>query len=214
MNDIYHIAIDGPVASGKGTVAKGLSEKLGIPCLDTGAMYRAFAVHAGESKDVEGLLKTFNLETIVSDKTYVKVNGVDVTNLIRQEHISMLSSYLSSYPIVRERMVALQQEIAKTQSFILEGRDIASVVLPDAKFKFYLTACVKTRALRRQAENKAKGIEITLEEMMRQIEERDHNDKNKEVGSLVCVADAIVVDNTDMSIEQTIAKFVETVYSK
>lgn len=211
---IFHIAIDGPVASGKGTVAKALSERLGIPCLDTGAMYRAFAVYAAANnvnekneQAVLDVLEKFDLSVRVADKTYVSVDGVDVTDKIRTNEISMKASILSSYPAVRENMVAEQRNIAKTQSFILEGRDIASVVLPDAKYKFYLTADLKCRALRRQAELKSKGINIKLDEMIRQIRERDENDKNKPVGALVCVPDAILIDNTKLGSKQTLEKF-------
>jgi len=210
--EIYHVAIDGPVASGKGTVAKGLSEKLGIPCLDTGAMYRAFAVFFKENSfdiniesDVIDALNEFSLETSVKDdKTFVSVNGVDVTDKIRAEDISMLSSSLSTFPIVREKMVELQREIAKRQSFILEGRDISSVVLPDAKFKFYLTADLKTRAERRVKDVISRGENITLKEMMNQIEQRDKQDKEKPIGALVCVQGAVVIDNTKLSREQTV----------
>ena len=212
---IYHVAIDGPVASGKGTVAKGLSNRLRIPCLDTGAMYRAFAVYmmdkGYEDSEIDKALEEFDLDTRVAEKTYVSVNGLDVTHRIRDEEISMKSSYLSSYPQVRDKMVALQREIAKENSFILEGRDIASVVLPDAKYKFYLTAHVKTRAMRRWAENQVKGIDITLKEMIKQIKERDRNDMNKPVGALKCVEGAIRIDNTKLNREQTVDKIMEII---
>ena len=211
--EIYHVAIDGPVASGKGTVAKGLSNRLDIPCLDTGAMYRAFAVYFMDNgfgeDDIDKALEGFDLDTRVAEKTYVTVNGLDVTSRIRDEEVSMKSSYLSSYPQVREKMVALQREIAKENSFILEGRDIASVVLPDAKYKFYLTAHVKTRAMRRWAENQVKGIDISIKDMIKQIKERDKNDMNKPVGALKCVAGAIRVDNTRLNREQTVEKILQ-----
>jgi cytidylate kinase len=216
INEIFHIAIDGPVASGKGTVARTLSERLGIPCLDTGAMYRAFAVHIREKGVIDtneaavlAELPKVAIETRVvvrdgSTETQVFVNGRDVTPQIRDNAISQIASNISRYTPVREKMVALQQEIAKTQSFILEGRDIASVVLPDAKFKIYLTASLEVRAKRRQQELAAKGTSIDLKEMMLQIELRDHTDRNKPVGALVCVPDAITIDNSDMTREQTV----------
>jgi len=208
--EIFHIAIDGPVASGKGTAARALSEKLNIPCLDTGAMYRAFAVFILDCsinpKDEAAVLRTlakFNLEMRIADKTYVTVNGTEVTDKIRANEISMISSILSVIPAVRQKMVALQREISRGQSFILEGRDIASVVLPNARFKFYLTADVGVRASRRAAELAEKGVKITIEEMTKQIKERDRNDMEKPVGALKRVRDAILINNTHLTREQT-----------
>jgi cytidylate kinase len=219
--EIYHIAIDGPVASGKGTVAHGLAEKLGIPTLDTGAMYRAAAVYMLDNKisdsdetAVVGALQGFKIDVCVTNAgTKVAVNGTDVTGRIRENVISQMSSNISRFPAVRAKMVAAQQEIARSQSFILEGRDIASVVLPDARFKFYLTAKLKTRAMRRRAELLSRGIEISLPEMMRQIKHRDTTDMHKKVGALRRVRGAIVVDNTNLTREQTVDKFLKIVVS-
>jgi len=212
--NIFHIAIDGPVASGKGTIAKELSERLGIPCLDTGAMYRSIAVYIRDKK------LDFENETAVTEAlpkikmdvetkkgtTHVTINGKDVTNKIRDNEISKIASSIAVYPEVRKFAIAKQQEIAKTESFILEGRDIASAVLTDAKYKFYLTAKLKTRALRRQADLAEKGIEITLEEMKQQIKTRDRRDMKK--GGLKQVREAFVIDNTKMTVDETVNEFI------
>ena len=212
MSEVFHIAIDGPVASGKGTVANGLSDRLGIPCLDTGAMYRAFAVYIDskeiDEKDEQAVaeaIQKFRLDVRVADKTYVGIDGKDVTDKIRTNVISMKSSVLATYPCVRKMMIAQQREIAEAHSFILEGRDISSVVLPDAKYKFFLTAKLKTRAERRFLEHKEKGTETDLKDMVKQIKKRDKNDKTK--GALRRVRSAVLIDNTRLTREQTIDVF-------
>ena len=214
MNNIFHIAIDGPVASGKGTIARGLSEKLGVPCLDTGAFYRGLAVYLRDNKidpadpkTVTDALQAVKMDVqIVNNTTHVFLDGVDVTNKLRENDISQIASIIGTYPDVRKFLVAKSQEVAKTRSFILEGRDIASVVLPNAKYKFYLTAKVKTRALRRQADLAEKGIKITLAEMTKQIKTRDRRDMRK--GGLKQVKEAIVVDNTKLSVHETVEQFI------
>lgn len=213
--DIYHIAIDGPAASGKGTVARGLSDKLGIPYLDTGAMYRGLAVfcrmtgvdNTNEAAVVKAVSDVKMDVEVLCGVTQITVNGDDVTEYLRDNEISQMASNVSRYPKVREKMVELQREVAKTQSFILEGRDIGSVVLPNARFKFYLTADLETRAARRIIDMKERGINIDLKEMMRQIELRDSTDTSKKVGALKQVKDAILIDNTHLNREQTIEAF-------
>jgi cytidylate kinase len=143
---------------------------------------------------------------IKNGTTNVKVNGKDVTQKIRDNEVSKIASAIAVFPEVREVATAKQQEIAKTKSFILEGRDIASVVLPNAKYKFYLTAKLQTRALRRQDDLEAKGIEITLAEMIKQLKIRDRRDMKK--GGLKQVKEAIVIDNTRLTVEETINEFI------
>jgi len=214
LKDIFHIAIDGPTASGKGTVARALSARLGIPCLDTGAMYRATAVYirdrgldAKSETVVTDALEALKMDVTVTDGiTQVRVNGKDVTPSLRENDISRDSSIIATYPAVRKFLVTQAQEIAKAESFILEGRDIAKVVLPNAKYKFYLTADVKIRALRRQADLKAKGTEISFKEILKQIKQRDRRDTQK--GGLVKVREAIVIDDTNLNIKQTVERFI------
>lgn len=212
--EIFHIAIDGPVASGKGTIARQLSVRLCIPCLDTGALYRSIAVYLQDAKlDVnsekivtEALQGVKMHVTIKDGTTYVKVNDKDVTAKLRDNDISKITSIIATYHDVREFLTAKQQEIAKTESFILEGRDISSVVLPGAKFKFYLTAKTKTRALRRQADLIAKGETVTLRDMIHQVKERDRRDMKK--GGLKQVREAIVIDNTKLNEAETVELFI------
>ena len=219
MNDILHIAIDGPVASGKGTVAKLLAKRLNIPALDTGAMYRAVAVWLMEGgvditnvDEVEFALNELNMDVnIVDGQTIVIINEGNYTNKIRDNRISQAASDISLYPCVRNYLTNLQQQIAKTQSFILEGRDISSVVLPDAKFKFYLTASVEKRAMRRHAELVAKGENTTLEQVIEQIKFRDEQDTKRSLAPLVKVDDAIIIDNTEKNIDETLQAFCDIV---
>jgi len=216
-HDIYHIAIDGPVASGKGTIARELSDRLGIPCLDTGAMYRGVAVYVrnkkldeNNEKAVTTALKGIKMDVEIKlGTTYVKVNGVDVTSELRDNDTTRISSIIATYPAVREFAIAQQQAIAKTSSFILEGRDIASAVLPNAKYKFYLTAKVKARAKRRVADFAAKGEIISLRDMMKQIKERDERDMTK--GGLKQVPEAIVIDSTrhNNNVRKTVDAFMK-----
>lgn len=213
-NSIFHIAIDGPVASGKGTIARELSNRLGIPCLDTGALYRSIAVYVRDTKldenneaAVTAAVQTIKIDVeIKNGLTYVKINGTDVTPFLRDNDISKITSIIATFKEVRKVVVAKSQEIAKSQSFILEGRDTSSVVLPDAKYKFYLTAKVKTRALRRIGDLAEKGVNVTLREMKKQIKERDNRDIKK--GGLEQVREAIVIDNTRLDIEETLEKFI------
>jgi cytidylate kinase len=213
-NDIFHIAIDGPVASGKGTIARGLSQRLGIPCLDTGALYRSVAVYlrdenfdANCEKTVQQALQAIKMDVeIKNGETFVKVNGKCVTAKLRDPDVSATASIIATYTPVREFLTNIQQSIAKTEKFILEGRDISAVVLPDAKYKFFLTAKTKVRAQRRQADLAAKGIQITLREMIKQVKSRDTRDMKK--GGLERVKSAIVIDNSKLTVEQTIDKFI------
>ena len=217
MGEIIHIAIDGPVASGKGTVAKLLSTRLGIAALDTGAMYRAVAVwmlERGTEMESEECIAVRMPEIkmkveIKDDVTVVYIIGEDYTNKIRTAEAGKYASVVATNYAVREAMTKLQQEIAETNSFILEGRDISSVVLPNAKYKFYLTASVEKRAGIRRKELELKGETISEEEMVRQIKIRDARDSGREIAPLKIVEDAIIIDNSELTIKETIDKFCE-----
>lgn len=204
------IAIDGPSGSGKSTIAKTLSAKLGIAYLDTGAMYRAigyYVVNSGVSPDedsavvalIEGLKMDVWEENGVQQ---VSVNGENVTPYIRENRISMAASTVSKIPAVRIKLVELQREIAAKTDCVLDGRDIGSYVLPDADFKFYMTANSLVRAQRRQAELAAKGEVHTVEEIREDIEKRDEQDKNRSFAPLVICDDAVVIDTSCMTIEE------------
>ncbi len=204
------IAIDGPSGSGKSTIAKALSAKLNIAYLDTGAMYRAIGYYVlknGVSPSdetaviplVDGLRMDVWEENGIQQ---VSVNGENVTPFIRENRISMAASTVSKIPAVRIKLVELQREIAAKTDCVLDGRDIGSYVLPDADFKFYMTANSLVRAQRRQAELAAKGETHTVEEIREDIERRDEQDKNRSFAPLVICDDAVVIDTSCMTIEE------------
>ncbi len=212
MNKSISIAIDGPSGSGKSTIAKYLSKKLNILYLDTGAMYRATAVKALslgiDTFDEEGV-KTF-IDDIDLSIDYIDgvqhtfLDGVDVSEKIREPHVSMAASNISSLKCVRLKMVDMQRKIAGTMSCILDGRDIGSYVLPNADYKFFMTASVEVRANRRYKELIAKGHDVDLETLKQEIEQRDSNDRNRDFAPLKQADDAIVLDTSDMTIDEVI----------
>ncbi|MCL2756197.1 MAG: (d)CMP kinase [Firmicutes bacterium] len=208
-SDIFHIAIDGPVASGKGTVARELGERLGIAALDTGALYRAVGYYLKQRFDnieynlkVKQALDELDIKAeIIGSNTHVFINGVDITDKIRTPEMSKVSSMVATRPDVRDKVNITIRELCKLTSLIVDGRDIASVVLPDAKYKFFLTAKPKVRAERRLEQYSGK---MTLKEMVREIKERDKRDSSRDIAPLKKVKDAIVIDNSDIDLEKTI----------
>ena len=214
MEKMIRIALDGPSGSGKSTIAKKLSKELNILYLDTGAMYRATALKALslniDTFDVEGV-KTFiddiNLEIKYIDGTqHTFLDGEDVSEKIREPHVSMAASNISSLVPVRLKMVDMQRKIASQMSCVLDGRDIGSYVLPDADFKFYITANVTVRADRRFKELTLKGHDVDFETLKQEIEQRDYNDKNRDFSPLVKADDAIEIDTSYMTVNQVIDK--------
>ncbi len=214
MDKIIKIALDGPSGSGKSTIAKKLSKKLNILYLDTGAMYRATALKAislGIDTLDENGVKTFiddiNLEIKYIDGTqHTMLDGEDVSERIREPHVSMAASNISSLKCVRLKMVEMQRKIASQMSCVLDGRDIGSYVLPDAQFKFYITASVDVRANRRFIELALKGHNVDFNELKKEIEQRDYNDKNRDFSPLVKAEDAIEIDTSYMTVDQVIGK--------
>ena len=213
MNDnVYQIAIDGPSGSGKSTLAKGAAEKLGIMYLDTGAMYRTCALCAIKSgidpKDeeaVKDMLGTMDLKIKFEDGIqHVLLNGEDVTGSIRTPEVSMAASAISALPVIRTAMVDMQRKIAADQSFVVDGRDIGSVVLPDARYKFFLTASSEARAKRRCLELEQKGTPQAYEDVLKDIIQRDKQDSERAASPLVKVDDAILIDTSDIGIEETL----------
>lgn len=207
-----NIAIDGPAGSGKSTIAKALSRDYKILYLDTGAMYRACALKAlNEGADVESeaqlcdLMRDLSLSIEYIDGVqHTILDGKDVSEEIRSPRVSMAASTVSKYPCVRMKMVEKQREIASKMSCVLDGRDIGSFVLPDAEFKFYLTASPEVRARRRYDELVAKGYEVDFEELKSEIEMRDRQDSTREFSPLRKADDAIVIDTSGMSIEEVL----------
>lgn len=212
----YNIALDGPAGSGKSTVSKIIGEKLNILCLDTGAMYRACAlkclregVSVNDEEAVSFIMKNINLEVkYESGEQHTFLDGQDVSLDIRKPEVSMLASTVSALGCVRTKMVSLQREIAAKTSCILDGRDIGSNVLPNAKFKFYLTASPEVRAARRTNENRQKGFETPYGDILKEIIERDNQDKNRKIAPLIQAEDAILIDSSNMTIEEVV-KFIE-----
>lgn len=209
------ITIDGPAASGKSTVAQLLAERLGVSFLDTGAMYRAVtlaAIRAGaDMNDEEKLLAVLdNTEfqfVTQKGKMSVCIDGVDVTEQIRQPDVTTKSRYIASSEKLRSRLVQMQRQFATNRKKIItEGRDQGTVAFPDADIKFYLTADKNERARRRLVELRAKGSCESLEKIQKAIEDRDKNDEDRTIGPLKPADDAVVVDTTDLSIKETVEK--------
>ena len=204
------IALDGPSGSGKSTITKKLSKELDILYLDTGAMYRATALKAlklnidtFDEKGVSGFINDLNLEIKYengSQQTYL--DGENVSDKIREPQVSMAASNISSLKCVRLKMVEMQRKIASATSCVLDGRDIGSYVLPDADYKFYITASVEVRATRRFKELTEKGFKVDFEALKKEIEERDYNDSHREFAPLVKAKDAIVIDTSGMNINE------------
>ncbi|MBE5919750.1 MAG: (d)CMP kinase [Pseudobutyrivibrio ruminis] len=208
----FNVAIDGPAGAGKSTIAKAVAAKKGYVYVDTGAMYRAMALYflrANISKDDEAKISASVDDIKVSIKyedgaQHVILNDEDVTGLIRTEEVGNMASATSVYGAVRTKLVALQQELAKTTDVIMDGRDIGTVVLPNADVKVFLTASVECRAKRRFDELKAKGENPDFDKIAKDIEERDYRDSHREISPLKQADDAILVDSSDMTIDEVV----------
>lgn len=215
------VTIDGPAGSGKSTVARLLAQKLGASFLDTGAMYRAVtlaAMRAGvDLSDEQKLLDVlhghkFQFSSRLAGGMAVTIDDVDVTEQIRSPDVTAKARYIASVPKVREELVRMQREFASgRQRIVTEGRDQGTVAFPDANVKFFLTADPAVRARRRQAELRAKGCDESLDQTRKAIEERDGSDRSRTVGPLKPAEDAIVVDTTELTIEQVVTRLVELV---
>lgn len=199
------IAIDGPAGSGKSTVAKKIAEKLNIIYIDTGAMYRAITLKLKDidKKFYEEACNNTNIE-FINNKIFL--DGKDVSSQIRSEEISKLTSDISKIDFVRKKLVSIQKEIADKNSVVMEGRDITTVVLPDADYKFYLNASSEIRAKRRTLQLKEKGLNGDYEEILRDIKKRDNNDIKRENSPLKVADDAIVIDSSNLTAEESIEK--------
>lgn len=216
------IAIDGPAGAGKSSISKVVANELGYLYIDTGAMYRGVTwavldsnVDVNNQKDVEALLPSLDLTlepTASACKVFVK--GQDVTNLIRQQQINENVSTIASYKGVRKYLVERQQAMAAVGGVILDGRDIGSVVLPDAELKIYLTASVDARAKRRWLEVQGTSNEQPLEDIKKNVESRDEMDKKRDESPLVCVEDAIIVDSSNMTFDETVEHILHLVQER
>ena len=207
MNKI--IAIDGPAGSGKGTLAKALSKELNLVNIDTGATYRCVALKVLRSNisldDHEKIVEiSNNIDIDLKEDGTVFLDKEDVTKEIRSKEVTKIVSPISSIVKLRENMVEIQRKIAQGKDVVMEGRDITTVVFPDARYKFYLDASIESRAKRRYEENLKKGITTPLEQIEKEIAHRDYLDMNKGYGSLKKAEDAIELDTSDMSIGEVV----------
>ena len=214
------ITIDGPAASGKSTVARLLAERLGASFLDTGAMYRAVTLAAikggvdmSDEEKLLGVLDNRKFQFAVREgKTVVCIDGVDVTEQIRRPEVTANARYIASAVKLREKLVEMQRQFAaREKKIVTEGRDQGTVAFPDADVKFFLTADARERVRRRQAELRAKGGGESLEQIEKAIEERDKSDEDRAVGPLRPADDAIVIDTTDLSIEEVVERLLRCV---
>lgn len=219
----FSIAIDGPSGAGKSSIAKRVAKELGFTYVDTGAIYRTVGYHMWlcgiGPKDVDGvtrLLDDVNIEIRHEDDglQHMILNGKDVTGDIRTSEMSFYASGVSSLPVVRAFLMDMQRDFAKKYNVIMDGRDIGTVVLPNADVKIFLTASAEERARRRYLELIEKGEKITQKQVLEDMKKRDHQDSTRAAAPLKPAADSIPVDSSDMDLEQTCAKILEIVKEK
>ena len=222
ISEVYNIALDGPAGSGKSTVAKALAKDYDILYLDTGAMYRACGLKAlrlgidvKDETAVKEMLQTINLKVeYQGGKQHTILDGEDVSTAIRENAVSMVASTISAHPVVREKMVEMQREIAKGTSCVLDGRDIGSVVLPNAKYKFFITADSKVRAMRRYKELLSRGETVDFDKLHAEIIARDKQDSERAFSPLIQAKDAVLIDTSDMDIESVLNAIKAVIQSK
>ena len=213
----YNVAIDGPAGAGKNTIAKLVAKEKGYIYVDTGAMYRGLAIHfldkgiqPQETEKVIEACKDAEVTIAYEDAVqHVYLNGKDISSRLRNEEVGNMASVTSAIPEVRKKLLELQQNLAKTQNVIMDGRDIGTCVLPHADVKVYLTASVETRAKRRYQELQEKGEDCNLEEIAHDIEERDRRDMTREIAPLKQAEDAVLVDSSDMTIAEVVKTIVD-----
>lgn len=211
----YVIAIDGPGGAGKSTIARLVAAKLGITYVDTGAMYRAAAVFLNrrgiDKDDDKSIEKAVSDMNITFSNERVLLNGEDVSKKIRENDVSKMASEYSANPAVRDKLTALQRQMGKTVSLVMDGRDIGSNVFKDAKYKFYLTASPEIRAERRYKELKERGEQIEFSKILEDIKTRDERDMNRKLNPLKIADGAVLVDSTDINIDEVVEKILSNI---
>ena len=216
------IAVDGPAGSGKGTVTKKIEKELGFLNLDTGATYRCVALETlrkgldlDEEQKIIEIANNIDIRVDNSgDKDIILLNDEDVSKDIRTKEVTSIVSQISSIIPVREKMVEIQRKLAKGKDVIVEGRDIGTVVFPNADIKIYLDASEEVRAKRRYDENVQNGIDMTYEEVLENVRMRDYNDMNKKMGALKKADDAITIDSTNLTIDEVVEKIKNIIIEK
>jgi cytidylate kinase len=213
MGKYYSIAIDGPAGAGKSTIAKRLARELGYHYVDTGAIYRTlgyfFNLIGIPPKDIDGITKyidecVIEIEWDEDGAQHMFLNEIDVSEDIRTPEISKIASTVSAHKLVRDTLLDMQRDVARKNNVIMDGRDIGSVVLPKADVKFYLTASAEVRARRRYEELKAKGSKDTYEKVLKEVNDRDYADMNRPVAPLKQTKSHILVDSSEMDVEQVV----------
>ena len=208
----YNVAIDGPAGAGKSTIAKLVAKEKGYIYVDTGAMYRGLAIHfikkGLKAEDIKGIVEACkDAEVSIvyeNDVQQIYLNGENVTAMLRTEEVGNMASKTSAIPAVREKLLELQRTLAREKDVIMDGRDIGTNILPNADVKIYLTASVETRATRRYKELMEKGENCVYEEIAQDIKERDERDMNREIAPLKQAEDAILVDSSEMTIDEVV----------
>ena len=218
---IINIAIDGPAGAGKSTVAKRIAEIMHLTYVDTGAMYRALGLKAvrngidpGDAEAVAPMLPDTTVTFIkINGEQHVVLDGEDVNEFIRTEEISHAASVISTLPEVRQKLVDLQREIARSTDTVMDGRDIGTVVLPNTPYKFYVTASAEVRAKRRFVEYQKKGIlgDMTYEDVLNEVKARDERDMNREFSPLRPAENAVIIDTSEMSIDEAVDAVIEDI---
>lgn len=213
------IAIDGPAGAGKSTLARQLAEELNFIYIDTGAMYRALtreALHQGidihNAAVLTELAHTTDIHFIVNSRSQrVICNGIDVTEQIRSPEVTAAVSNVAAHQEVRKLMVSKQQQMAQAISVVMDGRDIGECVLPDADYKFYITASIKERTRRRAAELKSSGYEVIEQNISKEIQDRDYNDTHRTTGALKVLEDSIIIDTSNLTIDEALYTLLEII---
>ena len=218
----YKIALDGPSGAGKSSLAKQIAKALGIVYVDTGAMYRAIGLYVtekgvkpDEEEKVLSLLPDIRLSVCFKDgEQHILLGNEDVGGLIRTPEISMAASRVSAIPAVRAFLLDTQINLAKTASVIMDGRDIGTVIFPDAEVKIFLTASAEARARRRTLELAEKGLNTPYEDVLRDIIQRDKNDREREIAPAVAASDAVILDNSELDLDGTVREAIRIIRSR
>ena len=219
---IYNIAIDGPAGAGKSTIARRVAKELSFIYVDTGAMYRAMAlyllrkeVNKDDTEQIGNICQDAEISIEYQNgEQIVLLNGENVNSYLRTEEVGNMASVSSAVPRVREKLLSLQRKLAKDMSVVMDGRDIGTTILPDADVKIYLTASSLTRAKRRYLELQEKGTVCNLDDIQKDIEERDQRDMSREISPLRQAEDAVLVDSSNLTIQQVVDRILQIFRSK